>query len=73
MTFTDEFTAAVADIEARAKAVGENWATLCRAAKISRTTPDRWKKNPPATIRAITKLQSILAEREAAKAGDAGA
>lgn len=68
MTFSTDFNAAIADIEARAKPLGENWATLCRRAKISRTTPDRWRKNPPATVRAVEKLQNVLAELEAEKA-----
>lgn len=68
MTFSTDFNAAIADIEARAKSLGENWATLCRRAKISRTTPDRWKKNPPATVRSVEKLQKILDDIEAKKA-----
>jgi transposase-like protein len=68
MSFSDEFKSAIADIETRAAACGENWSTLCKRAGISRTTPDRWRKNDPATVRAVSKVQSILAEVEAKKA-----
>lgn len=71
MTFSENFRSALADIEARAAAVGENWTTLCRRAGISRTTPDRWKKSDPATVRAVSKVQEILTAIESEKQGAA--
>ena len=65
MTLSDDFRSAIADIETRAAALGENWTTLCRRAGISRSTPDRWKSKDPATIRAVTNIQNILSELEA--------
>lgn len=68
MTFSENFRSTLAEIESRAAALGENWTTLCKRAGISRTTPDRWKKSDPATVRAVTSVQKILSELEAKKA-----
>lgn len=69
-TLSDDFRTAIKNIEERAAALGENWTTLCKRARISRTTPDRWKKADPATIRAVSKVQRLLEELEAEAANE---
>jgi len=64
-TFTDTFKRRIADIEARAKAAGLNFTSICKEAGISRATPDRWKKSTPKTIAIVTRMEEIVAQREA--------
>lgn len=67
---TTAFTQAITDLEQDVKAAGSNMTELCREAGISRTTPDRWRVKPPATIALVSKLQGIVARKSAAKAQD---
>ena len=66
--FTEVFNDTISKLESDAKAVGSNMTEICREAEVSRTTPDRWKANPPATVALVTKLQGIVADKAAAKA-----
>lgn len=63
--FTDAFKKRVAEIEAEAHAVGLNFTSICKAAGISRATPDRWKRETPKTIRIITLMEEAIAKRKA--------
>ena len=64
-TFNDVFKQRIEKIEARAKAVGLNYTSICKEAGISRATPDRWKKSTPKTVAIVTKMEEIVARREA--------
>ena len=55
--FVDAFKDALAGIEAGAKEAGSSITEICRETGISRTTPDRWKENPPITIELVAKMQ----------------
>lgn len=66
-TFTDEFNARIAQIEADAKSCGLNWTSICEEAGLSRATPDRWKRRAPKTIEIISKMQEVVAKHKAAK------
>jgi len=61
------FNEAVTQLEADAKSVGSNITAICREAGVSRTTPDRWKEKPPATIETLAKLQDAVAAKKAAQ------
>ena len=62
----------IADIEARASALGLSMAEVCRRANIHPTTFSRWKlseKNPDpvgATIKSLSALSDVIANAEAA-------
>ena len=62
----------IADIEARASALGLSMAEVCRRANIHPTTFSRWKlseKNPDpvgATIKRLSALSDVIANAEAA-------
>lgn len=63
-TFTAEFEQRVHAIEERLRALNLNWTWLCSQAQISRTTPDRWKKQEPLTVQLVDRLGRILSKRE---------
>lgn len=63
--FDAVFKQTLADLEARARAVGMTWNSLCKEAGIARATPDRWRANSPKTVELVTKMQTIVAEAEA--------
>jgi len=58
--FVDAFKDALAGIEAGAKEAGSSITEICRETGISRTTPDRWKENPPITIELVAKMQDAV-------------
>ena len=58
--FVDAFKDALAGIEAGAKEAGSSITEICRETGISRTTPDRWKENPPITIELVAKMQAAV-------------
>lgn len=58
--FVDAFKDALAGIEAGAKEAGSSITEICRETSISRTTPDRWKENPPITIELVAKMQDAV-------------
>lgn len=58
--FVDAFKDALAGIEAGAKEAGSSVTEICRETGISRTTPDRWKENPPITIELVAKIQDAV-------------
>lgn len=64
--FDAVFRETVTRLEADAKAVGLNFTKLCKTAKVSRSTPGRWRgKRVPKTISLISEMQRIVeAERQ---------
>lgn len=58
--FVETFNKALDQLETDAKSVGLNFTSLCRQTKISRATPDRWRKNPPTTIVLLSQMQEIV-------------
>lgn len=58
--FVDAFKDALAGIEAGAKEAGSSITEICRETGISRTTPDRWKENPPITIELVARMQDAV-------------
>lgn len=58
--FVDAFNGALAGIEAGAKEAGSSITEICRETGISRTTPDRWKANPPITIELVARMQDAV-------------
>lgn len=59
------FQESLDDLQVDAKAAGMNLTTVCKAAGIARATPDRWRQNPPKTIRALAKMQDVVADATA--------
>lgn len=68
-TFTEDFKARIASIEAEAKAMGLNWTSICKEAGLSRATPDRWKKKTPKTVQVVTQMEEILKRHKERAAG----
>jgi hypothetical protein len=66
--FEAVFTDTLDKLEFDAKAAGSNLTEVCREAEISRTTPDRWRIKPPATVAIMAKLQRIVATKQAERA-----
>lgn len=58
--FVDAFKNALAGIEAGATKAGSSITEICRETGISRTTPDRWKENPPITIELVARMQDAV-------------
>lgn len=63
--FEEVFKQALSELEADAKAAGTSLTAICRETKISRTTPDRWRARPPATVRLIAQLQQAVERKKA--------
>lgn len=70
--FSRVFEDRVRKLEADAHQAGISLTELCRMAKVSRATPDRWRREVPKTITLVEKLEAALklrlAERAAADA-----
>ena len=60
--FSDVFKERVARLEADMAEVGLNWTAACRKAKVSRATPDRWRKATPKTVELIDKFEAVVAK-----------
>lgn len=65
--FIDEFRDALEGIESGAREAGSSLTTICRRAGISRTTPDRWRANVPATVALVARLQDEVERVKAEK------
>jgi hypothetical protein len=64
--FIKVFQDTLVQIQADATEVGINLTSICRATKISRSTPDRWLRTPPKTILLIAEMQKQITDRRAA-------
>lgn len=62
--FTTIFKKRLDEIERDALASGLNITAICRGAKISRATPDRWRKRAPKTIEIIDEMEAVLAKHK---------
>lgn len=60
--FEQVFRDTLDDLQSDAKAAGMNLTTVCKAAGVARATPDRWRQNPPKTIRALAKMQGVVSD-----------
>lgn len=58
------------EIERRALKVKSNLTEVCRDIHISRSTPDRWRRETPRTIKIIDKIDARVTalEKQAARA-----
>lgn len=63
-TFTSELQRRLEDIKKRAATAGTSLTSLCEATGISRSTPDRWLKRAPKTIRLVDELEAALRKVE---------
>lgn len=57
----------IADLEARAKAIGVPMCDICREAGVAPSTVSRWKADPPIgmTFKTLARLQAAVAGFEA--------
>lgn len=62
------FRESLDELKEDAESVGMNLTSVCHEAGVARATPDRWKKQPPKTIRVLAKMQDTVAQRAAEKA-----
>lgn len=60
-TFSQQFSARLREIEARAKAAGSNITQVCKKSGIARATYERWQQRPPQTV---AKVDELMAEVE---------
>jgi len=63
--FNHQFNDALDDIERRLHAIGRNFTQLCNETKVSRATPNRWKRQMPKTVDIVARMQQTLVEWEA--------
>lgn len=61
--FVEVFKDAVDQLGADARAAGTNLTAVCREMKISRATPDRWKREVPMTVNLLAQMQNIIREK----------
>lgn len=61
-----QFKDAVTRLEADAKKVGLTITAICRQTRVSRATPDRWKREAPTTVQLLAKMQGVVEERKKA-------
>lgn len=69
--FVEVFKGAIDQLEVDAKKVGLTLTSICRATKISRATPDRWRKTPPTTVDLLAKMQKVVTDKAAKDAAAA--
>jgi transposase-like protein len=66
-SFSRAFAAKIDEIELRALRAGTNLTAVCRAIKISRSTPDRWRRKLPRTIKLLDKMEAEVVSKEREK------
>lgn len=62
--FAKVFADELDDIERRALQAGTNLTAICKEIGISRSTPDRWRRRSPKTIRLVDKMKACVVEAE---------
>jgi hypothetical protein len=62
--FSETFQNRLDDIERRALRAETNLTAVCKALKISRATPDRWRRKTPRTIEIIEQMERFVSEVE---------
>jgi transposase-like protein len=63
--FVQVFNKTLDQIEADAREVGLTLTSICRETGVSRATPDRWRKKTPTTIKLLSDMQKVIADRRA--------
>lgn len=61
--FVGVFNDALDKLEEEAGEVGETLTSICRVTKISRATPDRWRKKTPKSVLLLAEMQSIVTDK----------
>lgn len=69
-SYVQDFYAALDKLEVDAKAVDMTLTSICKATGISRATPDRWRRETPTTVMLLTKMQQVVRDEEARRAGN---
>lgn len=62
--FSETFQQRLNDIERRALLAKTNLTAVCKAVNISRSTPDRWRRRIPRTIKLIERMEKFVAAAE---------
>ncbi len=68
--FSKVFQQRLDDIERDARDHGSSITAICRAAKISRATPDRWRMEVPKTVKVIDEMEAALAKHKKKRGSD---
>lgn len=68
-----QFNAALDQLEKDAAEVGLTLTSICRTTKVSRATPDRWRKDTPMTVEILASMQKVVADKRAELARAAAA
>lgn len=68
MSYESEFKDRLDGLLKRAKDSGVSLSKLCDDVGLARSTPDRWRKEVPKTIRSISELELALERRQQAQA-----
>ncbi|ATI15722.1 hypothetical protein [Bordetella phage vB_BbrM_PHB04] len=63
--FNQQFTDELDDMERRLHAIGRNFTQLCNETKVSRATPNRWKRQLPKTVAIVAEMQRVVERWEA--------
>lgn len=64
-SYIKDFYDALDKLEDDAKAVGMTLTSICKVTKISRATPDRWRRETPTTVMLLNKMQQVVRDEEA--------
>lgn len=65
-TFAEELHTRLANLEARAKAVGSNITQVCKKTGIARATYERWVQRAPQSVSKVDELEEEVARLERA-------
>lgn len=64
-SYIKDFYATLDRLEVDAKAVGLTLTSICKITKISRATPDRWRREVPTTVMLLERMQQVVRDEEA--------
>lgn len=67
MSFETDFVTRLQQLNERALRAGSSMTDLCRRVGIARSTPDRWHKQVPKTVRIVASLEKALKDVEAGR------
>jgi hypothetical protein len=65
-TFYESMVSRLANIEARAKALGSNMTQVCKATGVARVTYERWRQRPPKSVQLVDVLDAHVRTMEEA-------
>lgn len=69
--FVEVFRDAVDQLGVDARAAGTNLTEVCREMRISRATPDRWKREVPMTVNLLAQMQKLIRDKAIEKSQNA--